>query len=82
VPTDTNIALDCPYCGESIYEALSWFKKTYSTCPNCDRGLAASQFSAVISDLEKSMEESIEEMVLGQQQGGSCCGKKSSCGCH
>lgn len=81
MPTDTNIALDCPYCGELIYESLSWFKKTYSTCPSCNRGLAANQFSAIISDLEKSMEESIEEMVLGQQHGG-CCGKKSSCGCH
>jgi hypothetical protein len=81
VHIETNIALDCPCCGESIYESLNWFKTTYSTCPHCDKGLAASQFSAVISDLEQSIEESVEEMVNGQPQAGGCCGKKSSCGC-
>ncbi len=77
--TETNIALDCPYCSETIYETLSWFKKAYSTCPNCDQGLADSQFATVISELEQSMEESIEEMIHGQS-GSGCCGKKSSCG--
>lgn len=76
---ETNIALDCPYCGEPIYESLKWFKKTYSTCPHCDKGLAAGQFATVITDLEQAMEESIEEMVHGHTE-GSCCGKKSSCG--
>ena len=79
--TETNIALDCPYCGESIYEPLSWFKKTYSTCPGCDKGLSANQFSSVVSDLEKAMEERIEEMVNGRPQGGGCCGSKKSSGC-
>lgn len=77
--TETNIALDCPYCGASIYESLTWFKKTYSTCPYCDKGLAASQFATVISDLEQAMTENIDEMVYGKSQGGGCCGKKSSC---
>ena len=75
---ETKITLDCPYCCESIYETLAWFKKSYGTCPHCDKGLADSQFSAVIVDLEQSMDESIEEMVHGKPQGG-CCGKKSSC---
>ncbi len=73
------IALDCPYCGESIYEALSWFKQTYSTCPSCDKGLAAGQFAAVVADLEQAMEDRVEELVNGQPNTGCCC-KKSSCG--
>lgn len=76
---ETNLALDCPYCGEQIYESLNWFKKTYSTCPHCDKGLAAGQFAAAVTDLEQAMEANIEEMVHGQSEGG-CCGKKSSCG--
>lgn len=75
---ETKITLDCPYCSESIFESLSWFKKSYSTCPHCDKGLVAGQFSAVISDLEQSVDESIEEMIHGQPH-SSCCGKKSSC---
>ena len=74
--TETKIALDCPYCGESIYETLDWFKKSYSTCPVCDKGLVAGQFAAVIKDLEQAMNESIEEMLHGQPHGG-CCGMKS-----
>lgn len=77
--TETNIALECPYCNETIYETLSWFKKAYSTCPNCDQGLVDRQFTTVLSELEQSMEESIEEMIHGQS-GSGCCGKKSSCG--
>ena len=79
--TETNIALDCPYCGESIYEPLSWFKKTYSTCPSCDKGLSVNQFASVISDLETAMDENIEEMVNGRPQGGGCCSSKKSSGC-
>lgn len=78
--TETNIGLECPYCAETIYESLSWFKKTYSTCPHCDKGLTSGQFSSVVLDLERAMEEDIAAMVLGRGQGG-CCGKKSSCGC-
>ena len=76
-----HIALDCPYCKESIYESMAWFKKTYSTCPFCENGLSASQFAKAISELETAMDESIEEMLLGRPQAGGCCGKKSSCGC-
>ena len=82
--TETNISLDCPYCSEAIYATMSWFKKTYATCPNCDKGLASSQFATAINELEQAMEASIEEMIHGQPQGG-CCGDKSSCGgggCH
>ena len=80
---DENIALDCPYCSKPIYEALAWFKKSYAACPHCEQGLVADQFSAVISDLEQTMAESVEEMLYDQPQGG-CCGEKSSCGggCH
>ena len=77
--TEPNIVLDCPYCNKPIYETLSWFKKAYFTCPNCDMGLADSQFSTVVADLEHEMDASIEEMINGQTESG-CCGKKSSCG--
>ena len=74
---ETQVALDCPYCGESIFETLSWFKRAYFTCPLCDNGLADSQFAAVISALEQSMDESIEEMIHGRPHGGGCCGTGS-----
>lgn len=78
---ETHIALDCPYCREPIYEPLSWFKKTYSTCPFCDEGLAADQFSKAVSDLETAIDENVEEMVNGRPQTGGCCGNKKSSGC-
>ncbi len=76
---EVNVALDCPNCGESIYKTLSWFKKPYSTCPNCQNGLAAGQFAATIAELERAMDENIEEMLYGSAP-RSCCGK-DSCGC-
>lgn len=78
MPVEPTIALDCPCCGETIYAALSWFKKTYSTCPACENGLAASQFSAVIADLEQAMDANIEELLHGRSH-SSCCGNESSC---
>ena len=78
MPVEPKIALDCPCCCESIYETLSWFKKTYSTCPACENGLAAGQFGSLIADLEQAMDENIEEMLHGQPH-TSCCGKESSC---
>ncbi len=78
MPEEENISLDCPYCGEAIYKPLSWFKKTYSTCPACRQGLAASQFAAAIDDIEHALDARIEEMVRGQPNSG-CCGEKSSC---
>ena len=78
VHVEPKIALDCPNCGKSIYETLSWFKKTYSTCPACEKGLAASQFSSVIANLEQAMDTNIDEMIYGQPH-TCCCGKESSC---
>lgn len=74
----TKITLDCPYCNEAIYESLTWFKKSYFTCPACDKGLSAGQFATIISNLERSVEANIEEMINGAQH-SSCCGNKSSC---
>ncbi len=76
--TEENIALDCPYCGEAIYQPLRWFKKTYSTCPACERGLAAGQFAAAVDEIEQALDERIEDMVKGRPRSG-CCGEKSSC---
>jgi hypothetical protein len=67
------LMLDCPYCGAAIHQTLSWFKKTYSTCPACDKGLAATQFEATILALEQAMDESIDEMLNGKKPEG-CCG--------
>ncbi len=75
---EPKIALNCPCCGVSIYETLSWFKKTYSTCPACGNGLSADQFGTIIADIEQAMAANIEEMVLGHQH-TSCCDKKTSC---
>lgn len=75
---EPKINLACPYCNESIYETFSWFKKAYSTCPACDKGLAAGQFAAVISDLEQAIDANVEEMIYGVQE-TSCCGKDSCC---
>jgi hypothetical protein len=79
VYVEPKITLDCPSCGAAIYETLGWFKKTYSTCPVCDNGLAASQFSTVISQLEEAMDSNIDEMLYGQPH-SSCCGKDTAGG--
>ncbi len=76
---EPKITLDCPSCGAALYEMLSWFKKTYSTCPSCDNGLAASQFVTVIAQLEEAMDSNIDEMLHGQPH-TSCCGKESAGG--
>ncbi|MDT8421712.1 MAG: hypothetical protein RQ754_14895 [Desulfuromonadales bacterium] len=75
---EPRIELACPYCHAAIYETIRWFKKTYSTCPACEQGLAAGQFAAVISDLEQAMDEHSEEMINGAPHAG-CCGKESCC---
>ncbi len=77
---EEKVSLDCPYCGEAIYETLSWFKKAYSTCPACQKGLAAGQFAAVIDDIEQALDTEIEEMVKGGPESGCCGKKKSGCG--
>ena len=80
MPDESKIALNCPYCEESIYEPLDWFKQANSVCPACDKGLTAEQFAAVVADLEQAIDTNIDEMV-SEQPKTSCCGKKSSC-CH
>jgi len=75
LPFEPKLTLNCPYCGESILETLGWFKKTYSTCPYCENGLAASQFSTILADLEQAMDENIEKMLFGSVP-TSCCGKE------
>ena len=75
---EENIALDCPYCGEGIYQPLRWFKKTYSTCPFCQRGLAAGQFAAAVDEIERALDQRIEE-AMGPSPKSGCCGGKSSC---
>ncbi|HKJ04274.1 MAG TPA: hypothetical protein VJ974_01655 [Geopsychrobacteraceae bacterium] len=78
VTSEPKIELACPYCNASIQETLSWFKKTYSTCPSCGQGLAAGQFATVIRDLEQAMDAHLEEMIYGVPE-SSCCGKDSCC---
>jgi len=73
VLAEEMLMLGCPYCGAAIHQTLSWFKKTYSTCPACAKGLAATQFEAAILALEQAMDESIDEMVNGKTPEG-CCG--------
>ncbi|WP_321365964.1 hypothetical protein [uncultured Desulfuromusa sp.] len=75
---DPKINLACPYCDESIYETLNWFKKPYSTCPACDKGLAAGQFADIINALEQAMDTRIEEM-MNDASHTTCCGKDSCC---
>lgn len=78
MPDESKIALNCPCCGEPIYETLNWFKQSASICPACDKGLTADQFTAVIDDLEQAIDTSIEERIC-EPPHTSCCGKNSSC---
>jgi len=73
--TEEKISLDCPCCGESIYQPVSWFKKTYSTCPACDAGLASGQFEAAVREIEKALDDHVEDILYGQSSSGCC-------GCH
>ncbi|MFO7982467.1 MAG: hypothetical protein R6V08_03355 [Desulfuromonadales bacterium] len=73
--TEETISLDCPCCGELIYKPLSWFKKTYSTCPACDGGLASRQFEAAVEEIEKALDDHVEEILYGKSSSGCC-------GCH
>ncbi len=71
---EEKISLDCPCCGEAIYRPVSWFKKTYSTCPACEAGLASGQFAADIEKIEKAFDDHIEELLHGESSSG-CCGR-------
>jgi ribosomal protein L37AE/L43A len=77
---EEKISLNCPYCGEEIYESLSWFKRTYFTCPACQKGLAAAQFDAIVTDIEAALDARIEEDVKGAPSGGCCHEKHSAAG--
>ena len=82
---ESKIALDCPYCGESIYQTVAWFKKNYSTCPACDKGLSADQFAVAINALEQAFDQNIEALLTKEAHQGGCCGSKkkdSCCGKH
>ncbi|KIH77089.1 hypothetical protein SAMN05660860_00406 [Geoalkalibacter ferrihydriticus] len=76
---ESKIALDCPYCKETIYQPLSWFEKDYSTCPTCGKGLAAGQFAAAVNEIKQAQDACVDDL-FSVQSGSSCCGKKSSCG--
>jgi len=79
LPID-QITLDCPSCHAPLTRSLDWFKQTYFTCPECGAGLAASQFSSLIADLEAALDENIEEMMQGKSSGCGC--GKGGCGGH
>jgi transcription initiation factor IIE alpha subunit len=80
VYAEEEIALECPYCQEDIYQPLGWFKQTYFTCPACGGGLAAGQFETLITELEEAFEATVEQMVQGEPSGGGCCGKDGHAG--
>jgi transcription initiation factor IIE alpha subunit len=76
---EEEIALECPYCQEDIFQPLRWFKQTYFTCPACGGGLAAGQFETLITELEEAFEATVEQMVQGEPAGG-CCGSSGPAG--
>lgn len=70
------ITLNCPCCQAEISQTLGWFKKTYSTCPNCSGGLAASQFSLQLDAIEEAFDAAIDEMIRGVPASAGCCCSK------
>jgi len=76
VVVEEIITLDCPCCQTAISQPLSWFKKTYSTCPHCGGGLAASQFAAQLVAIEEALDTAVDEMVRGVPSSGGCCREK------
>ncbi len=78
--TGEKISLECPYCGQEIYQPLEWFKNSYFTCPACGNGLADGQFAAAVDAIEQALDAGIENILYGKSDASSCCGKKSS-GC-
>lgn len=73
---EETITLDCPCCLAAISQSLSWFRKTYSTCPHCGGGLAASQFAAQLNVIEEAFDDAVDEMVRGVPAAGGCCQNK------
>jgi len=78
----TKIALDCPWCGASIYQLPSWFKKAYSTCPACDQPIPAEKFDTLLHELEQGFDATIDALLSDEQPtSGGCCGSKKTDGC-
>jgi hypothetical protein len=78
---EEQISLDCPSCKAPIDRPLSWFKQTYSTCPACNAGLAASQFASILADLETALDAHIDEQLQEKPASGCGCGG-GGCGGH
>lgn len=76
---EERIIMDCPYCGGSIEKPLSFFRKTFSTCPCCERGLSAGQFARLVEEIDAAFDAGVEEMILGSLEKSGCCGKGDSC---
>jgi len=70
------ITLDCPGCRAEISQPLSWFKKTYATCPHCGGGLAAAQFAEQLVAIEEAFDAAVDDMVRGAPPTGGCCREK------
>ncbi|MBE0597849.1 MAG: hypothetical protein IH614_11310 [Desulfuromonadales bacterium] len=79
---EETVSLDCPYCAQAIYKPLSWFKQTYFTCPECQKGLAAGQFATLVDDLEQALDAEVEVMLKGEPRSGCCKDKMSSSCCN
>ena len=73
---EESVALECPYCRDTIHRPLSWFKQSYFTCPACGGGLTEDQFASVVHDLEQSFDAAIDEMIQTKPACG-CCHKKA-----
>ncbi|MDW7645834.1 MAG: hypothetical protein SCI25_12445 [Desulfuromonadales bacterium] len=73
---EETVALECPYCRNTIHRPLSWFKQPYFTCPACAGGLTENQFAPIVRDLEQAFEQTIDEMVHPKPACG-CCHRKA-----
>ena len=75
------ISLPCPTCQTAIYRPLSWFRRTYGTCPHCGTGLASGQFAELLDAVEREFDARIDELLGGQDQpgcSGGCCSRNRS----
>ncbi|PLY03368.1 MAG: hypothetical protein C0623_01565 [Desulfuromonas sp.] len=78
---ESRISLECPHCGDSIYQAMRWFRRDYRSCPHCDKPIPAGYFDATLNQLEQAFDQGVEEMM--QPETGGCCGsKKGGCCGH
>jgi len=72
VINEEPVVLDCPYCKKGIDRPLSWFQQPYFTCPACGGGLNADQFAAIVAELDRAFEETVDHMLQGED--GCRCG--------